>query len=72
MAECLICTACGVYVAALYAEAGGSLYGTVNVRVLGGMPGFASWLPVSPKKLSAEDKIKRWKQLWFSDVTVER
>jgi hypothetical protein len=72
MAECLICTGCGVYVAALYAEAGGSLYGTVNVRVLSRTLGFAPWQSVSPKRLSAEDKVKRWKQLWFSDVTVER
>lgn len=72
MAECLICTDCGVYVAALYADAEGFLYGTVNVRVLSGTPRFAPWQSVSPKKLSAEDKVKRWKQLWFSDVTVER
>jgi hypothetical protein len=72
MAECLICSECGVYIAALYAGAGGILYGTVNVRVLNGTPGFAPWQSVSPKKLSAEDKIKRWKQLWFSDVAVER
>ncbi len=72
IAECLICTKCGVYVAALYAESGGSLYGTVNVRVISGTPAFAPLLSVSPKKLSAEDKVKRWKQLWFSDVTVER
>lgn len=71
MAECLICTDCGVYVAALYAEPGGARYGTVNARVILGVPGFAPVVSVSPRKLSADDKIRRWKQLWFSDITVE-
>jgi hypothetical protein len=71
IAECLICTACRVYVAALYADADGLLYGTVNARVLSGTPAFAPRQSVSPKRLSAADKVRRWKQLWFSDVTVE-
>jgi len=25
---------------------------------------------VSPRTLSAEDKVRRWKELWFSNVTI--
>jgi hypothetical protein len=52
-------------------EAVGHRYATVNVRVLDGEPGFADSVVVSPKTLSAAEKVSRWKQLWCRGVEVE-
>jgi hypothetical protein len=67
-AELLLCRNCGVLVGPLYPEAG-RLYGAVNANVLEGVA-FGAQQPVSPRTLSAEDKVKRWKELWFSNVTI--
>lgn len=69
LAEMLLCTRCGVLVGALYRSAG-RIYATLNVRVLEGAS-FGAEQTVSPKKLGADDKISRWRELWFSDVKVE-
>ena len=52
----------------LYPEAG-RLYAAVNANVVDGVA-FGAQQPVSPRTLSAEDKVKRWKELWFSNVTI--
>ena len=69
LAEMLLCARCGVLVGALY-RSDGRVYATVNVKVIEGGPIFGAEEPVSPKQLSAEDKVARWKKLWFSDVRV--
>jgi len=35
-----------------------------------GGPHFGEEKSVSPKLLSAEDKVGRWKENWFANVTV--
>jgi hypothetical protein len=70
LAEMLLCTRCGVLVGALY-RADGRTYATVNVRALEGSRQFGSEQPVSPKQLSAEEKVARWKSLWFSNVDID-
>lgn len=67
-AECLICTRCGVLVGVTYQD-GKRLYASVNSRVIDTDIGFGEQQPVSPEVLSAEEKIRRWKALWFSNVT---
>ena len=67
-AELLLCRNCGVLVAPLYRDAG-RLYGAVNANAVEGVA-FGAQQPVSPRALSASDKAQRWKQLWFSDVTM--
>lgn len=67
-AELLLCRNCGVLVGPLYPEAG-RLYAAVNANVVEGVA-FGAQQPVSPRTLSADDKVKRWKEVWFSNVTV--
>jgi hypothetical protein len=70
-AECLLCTSCGVYVAALYQGPAGSLYGTVNIRALQRDASFAAAKSVSPKLLSESEKVERWRTIWFAGVALE-
>jgi hypothetical protein len=70
LAEMLLCTHCGVLVGALY-RTEGRIYATVNVRAIEGAERFGVEQPVSPKKLSGDAKIARWKDLWFSRVELE-
>lgn len=69
MAECLFCAKCGVLVGVLYQESG-HLYATVNSAALVGDGGFGEKKSVSPRLLAASEKIGRWKELWFSNVTL--
>jgi len=57
-----------VLIGPLYREAG-RLYAAVNVNVIEGAA-FGAQQPTSPKALAAADKVKRWKDLWFSNVTL--
>lgn len=69
LAEMLLCTHCGVLVGALY-RTEGRIYATVNARVIEGTESFGVEQAVSPKKLSGDAKIARWKDLWFSSVEL--
>ena len=69
LAEMLLCTRCGVLVGALY-RAEARIYATINARVIEGAEGFAPEQAVSPRKLSSEAKVARWKELWFSNVEL--
>jgi len=68
-AELLVCRNCGVLVGALY-RAEGRLYASVNARTLEATAVFGSEQPVSPRKLSAPDKVQRWQRIWFADVSI--
>jgi hypothetical protein len=46
------------------------VYGAVNVKAVEDRSSFAAELPVSPKVLSGEQKITRWQDIWFSNVTI--
>ncbi|WP_289083261.1 hypothetical protein [uncultured Spongiibacter sp.] len=67
-ADMLLCGRCGVLVGACY-EREGERYGVVNAAVL--PPLFAAPQPVSPKQLSADEKVARWQQLWFACVMID-
>lgn len=69
-ADCLFCGTCGVLVA-LVCHIDGRLHGTINSRILNDVQSFAEPAKVSPKSLTVQDKLMRWKQMWFSDVVVE-
>jgi len=69
LAEMLLCTHCGVLMGALY-RAEGRIYATVNVRVIEGAESFGVEQAVSPKQLSPDAKVSRWKDLWFSSVEL--
>ncbi|HKD55322.1 MAG TPA: hypothetical protein VKB72_13985, partial [Steroidobacteraceae bacterium] len=69
-AELLLCRHCGVLVGACLTGAGGRLYGAVNAQAVECATPFAAAQSVSPQHLSADEKVQRWQQLWFSDVTI--
>ena len=68
-AEMLLCRECGVLVGALH-RAQGRIYGVVNTRAIDGGTGFGTEQPVSPRMLSAEDKVRRWQEIWCSNVSI--
>jgi hypothetical protein len=68
-AEMLLCRECGVLVGALH-RADGQIYGVVNARALDGGTRFGTEQPVSPRTLSAADKVKRWQEIWCSNVSI--
>ena len=70
-AEFLLCKTCGVLVGVLY-QSDGRTYAAVNVRIVDVRTDFGVELPVSPMKLSESEKVKRWQDIWFSNVDVRR
>jgi hypothetical protein len=69
-AEMLVCRTCGVLVGAIFRGSNG-LFGTLNVKALDSRREFGSEQGVSPKLLSAEQKMQRWREIWFPDVRIE-
>lgn len=69
-AEMLLCRTCGVLVGALYPEAG-ELFGTVNAQSLESRTIFGPQQSVSPKSLSADRKVQRWREIWFPKVVLQ-
>jgi hypothetical protein len=69
VAELLVCRICGVLTGACY-RSGGQLYAAVNAKAVDDGTTFGAEQPVSPQQLSAGDKQRRWKDLWFSGVKL--
>jgi hypothetical protein len=70
LAEFLICKICGVFVAVCFDD-NGKIYGAINSRAVGNKYAFGKNIIVSPEKLSNDEKIHRWKMLWFPNVHIE-
>ena len=70
IADFLICNNCGVMVGVCYEEKG-RIYGAVNSRTIQGSKEFGESQVVSPKQLPDVERIKRWKDIWFSNVKIE-
>lgn len=68
-AEMLVCRQCGVLVGALYQETD-RLFGTLNAKALDCRASFGPEQTVSPKSLAADQKVQRWRDIWFPDVKV--
>lgn len=68
-AEMLLCRDCGVLVGALH-RGHERLYGVVNAKVFDGGTCFGAEQTVSPRTLAAEDKVRRWQEIWCSNVTI--
>ena len=69
LADLVFCRTCGILVGVIWSDKR-RLYGAVNARALPDLAGLGPDTPVSPKTLSAQAKIERWKSLWFSDVKL--
>ena len=68
-AEFLFCRNCGVLVSVIYRN-DGRLFAAVNAKAVSGGKVFGAEQTVSPKMLSADDKAKRWQDVWFSNVSI--
>ena len=69
-AECLLCARCGVLIGVSYQE-DEVRYAAVNVQAIGDGTTFGSPTVVSPKASPVDERVRRWKQLWFSNVRLE-
>lgn len=69
IADFLICRKCGVLVAVCY-EDGGRRYGSINVRSAP-MSDFGEIQTVTLTHMTDEERIRRWKTLWFADVRIQ-
>ncbi len=69
-AEFLICTICGILVAVCYYD-GIKRYAAINSRTIDCAAAPGKNKVVSPERLLPEDKVKRWKEIWFNDVCLE-
>ncbi len=69
LADFLLCRNCGVLIGVWY-RSNGRLYATVNAKALDNRTKFAAEQPVSPKKLSDRDKVERWRDHWFPNVSI--
>jgi len=70
-ADCLLCRRCGVLIGALFGR-DEKLYAAVNVNIFDVRADFGAHQPVSPRTLSEDDKVRRWQEIWFSDVLIAR
>jgi hypothetical protein len=68
-AEMLVCSNCGVLVGGLYTTDVGA-FAAINVRVIDGPTQFGSPQSASPKSLEVNEKMERWKSLWFRNVRI--
>jgi hypothetical protein len=69
LAEFLLCRNCGVLVGVFHRD-DQQLHATVNVKALECATAFAAEQTVSPQKLSADQKVQRWREVWFSRVEI--
>lgn len=69
LADCILCRNCGVLIAIAF-QSSGQLYATINTKVINGDVHFGEEVRVSPKRLSDSEKIERWKEIWFANVTI--
>jgi hypothetical protein len=68
-ARLLLCGYCGVVMGVVFDD-GGRTYGAVNASCLDSGLALAEAVIASPQKLSAAEKVERWRQLWVPDVVL--
>jgi hypothetical protein len=69
VAECIFCARCGVLIGALY-RSEGRIWGAINAKIVEDSTTFGAEQCVSPKTLAADEKEKRWRDIWFHDVVI--
>lgn len=65
LAEFLCCEDCDQLLGVRWQQ-----YGSVNAQVMCDRASFAEEMSVSPKILSAAEKVARWEKLWFPAFVV--
>lgn len=66
-ADFLFCRNCGVLIGVTYRE-GTETYAAVNARIIDHGVTLGQEVTGSPQKLSPDEKVARWKQLWFKPM----
>ncbi|MBF7731691.1 aldehyde-activating protein [Pseudomonas sp. N040] len=69
LAEFLFCAACAQLLGAHWQD-GAQHYACVNAQALFARESLGNVVAASPGQLSAEQKIERWKALWFPAFSV--
>jgi hypothetical protein len=69
-AQFLLCGECGVLIAVVF-EDGERTYAAVNTGCLEERDAFAPMASTSPQRLSPEEKLARWRQLWIGEVSLQ-
>lgn len=67
-ADFLLCQNCGVLIGVTYRE-GKETYAAVNTRIIDYGVALGQDVPGSPQKLGPDEKVARWKKLWFKGIT---
>ncbi|WP_152222726.1 GFA family protein [Pseudomonas sp. SCB32] len=65
----LLCRHCGVLVAALW-EDNGRTYAALNAQILDNPATLGAPQPASPRLLPLQERMARWRTLWFADVRI--
>jgi hypothetical protein len=70
IADFLVCRNCGVMTGVCF-EQDGCVYGSINIRSSVEYGMFGDSKEIRLTQLSDEERIKRWKENWFSWVVIE-
>jgi hypothetical protein len=70
IADFIICKNCGIMTGVCYEESG-CVYGSINIRSSDEYGLFSDGQEMQLTQLSDDDRIKRWKDKWFSGVVIE-
>lgn len=71
VADFLTCKLCGVFVVVTFSDKG-LLSGSLNSRTLVNREELPQFEKSSPKLLSDIEKVARWEEIWFQNVTIEK
>jgi hypothetical protein len=66
----LVCRNCGVLTNVLFQD-GHDIYGSINVRSVSNHKAFSEAEKAHLVDLSDEERIQRWKRIWFPNVTIQ-
>lgn len=67
IADFLICTQCGTLVGVCF-DKDGRIYSAVNSQTVDSQIIFGQPITVSPRKLTNNEKMQRWLDIWFHDT----
>ena len=70
IADFIICKNCGVLTNVLYKDEG-NIFGSINVRSVIASTKFGESHVSHLAQLGDEERIKRWKEVWFSNVKIK-
>jgi len=71
IADFLVCKICGALVGVCHGEHE-RLYAAINSKTVENAADFGPETAVSPKTLNNQDRVQRWKNSWFSNVSIKK